>query len=650
MQWINTLAAWQWGLLALVPPAIIALYFLKLKRTPLVVPSTYLWSRSIEDLHVNSLWQRMRQNILLFLQLLILLLIIIALLRPSWMSTRLAGERLIFLVDNSASMSVEDVEPSRLGEAKRKVAEMIDAMERGQKAMLISFSDTARVEQSLTDSQSDLHDALESIQPTNRPTALDEALRVAAGMANPGSMRDQQMVEDLEATLYIFSDGRFSDVQGFSLGNLKPVYVPIGRVDTPNVGIVAFSTRPHEERPNQLQAFGRVENHGPEATTTQAELYMNGTLIDAAEMTIAPGASQGLVFDLGGPEAGTLGLRLTSADGFTADSRAWAVINKPRKAEVLVVTPGNDELQKVLGTARVAQLADLKVASPEILETRDHQRQAAAGTFDLIIYDTCRPLEMPRCNTLFIDRLPLAGWSSGEKAIGPQIIDVARAHPLMQYVELGDVDIFEAQPLTGPPGSTQLIDSTAGSLLMIGPREGFEDAVLGFGLYTTDTVGDTIPNTTWPIRQSFPVFMLNALAYLGGMDESAVVASVQPGRSVALRTVSAAERLTVRAPDGTETEVARGSQNTFPFTRTEQQGIYEVLEDGQVTQRFAVNLFDSAESNVAARADTIQIGYVDVQGEAAWEPARQETWKLLLAAALVVLLVEWYIYNRRVYL
>ena len=64
----NTLPGWQWALLALVPPAIIALYFLKLRRQPLEVPSTYLWKRSIEDLHVNSLWQRLRQNLLLFLQ------------------------------------------------------------------------------------------------------------------------------------------------------------------------------------------------------------------------------------------------------------------------------------------------------------------------------------------------------------------------------------------------------------------------------------------------------------------------------------------------------------------------------------------------------------------------------------------------------
>ena len=70
----NMLSWWQWLILAAVPPAIVALYFLKLKRRPVEVPSTYLWHKSIEDLHVNSIWQRLRRNLLLWLQLLVVLL------------------------------------------------------------------------------------------------------------------------------------------------------------------------------------------------------------------------------------------------------------------------------------------------------------------------------------------------------------------------------------------------------------------------------------------------------------------------------------------------------------------------------------------------------------------------------------------------
>ena len=59
----------------------------------------------------------------------------------------LTGNRFIFLVDNSASMQATDVQPSRLDEAKRRAGELIDQMSSGDVAMIISFSDTARVEQ-----------------------------------------------------------------------------------------------------------------------------------------------------------------------------------------------------------------------------------------------------------------------------------------------------------------------------------------------------------------------------------------------------------------------------------------------------------------------------------------------------------------------
>src|SRR5208283_4217511 len=69
-----------WGafLLLLVPPLIVLLYFLKLKRKPLQVPSTFLWRKSVEDLHVNSLLQWLRQNVLLLLQILAVLAMIYA--------------------------------------------------------------------------------------------------------------------------------------------------------------------------------------------------------------------------------------------------------------------------------------------------------------------------------------------------------------------------------------------------------------------------------------------------------------------------------------------------------------------------------------------------------------------------------------------
>ncbi|HKD35661.1 MAG TPA: BatA and WFA domain-containing protein [Pirellulales bacterium] len=656
MQFINMLDSWwTWGAFAVVPPAVIvALYFLKLRREPLEVPSTYLWTRSIEDLRVNSLWQRMRQSLLLFLQLLLLAIVAFALLRPYWEGGTLQGDRFIFLIDNSASMTATDVAPSRLDEAKRRVGQMLDEMSSGTKAMIISFSDTAQVEQSFTDNVYELRRALEAIRPTNRSTSLDEALRLAAGLANPTTSREvatNQLAEPLPAKVYIMSDGRFPDVRGFSVGNLEPEFVPIGVPDMGNVGIVAFSTGRSDEHPDQLQAFARIENHGKEPVKVGTELYLNGQLIDARETKIAAGESASEAFDLGSIDRGVLRLAITTPDAFMADNQAWTVINPSRRAHVLLITAGDEPLERALTVPSAQQWAEVTKQLPVFLKTPDYAKQAASGVFDLIIYDRCRPEQLPQASTWFIGTLPPGPeWSGSDFVVRPQIIDTDRSHPIMQGIELGDVDVSEGRTIKAPPGGTKLIDSNKGTLMAIAPREGFEDAVLGVDFIGASENGEAVVNTNWPIKLSFPVFVSNVLQYFGRNQQASTAASVHPGQPIALKTESAAT-VAVKTPSGTIVDIPRNRQNTFNFAQTEQLGVYDVREGGKTTQQFAVNLFDPKESDIAARTEgSVKIGYVEVKAANRWQPARRELWKFLLIAALAVLLFEWYIYNRRVYL
>src|SRR5215813_538926 len=118
IEWNTPLGLAAWSALAGVPVGIIALYFLKLRRRPVRVPSTLLWRRSLEDLHVNSLFQRLRRNLLLFLQLLVVFLAMLALLAPRVRGLSGAGQRYVLTIDNSASMGSTDVSPTRLDRAK----------------------------------------------------------------------------------------------------------------------------------------------------------------------------------------------------------------------------------------------------------------------------------------------------------------------------------------------------------------------------------------------------------------------------------------------------------------------------------------------------------------------------------------------------
>src|SRR5688572_33394249 len=88
---------------AIAIPALLVLYFLKLRRREMPVSSTLLWKKAIQDLQVNAPFQKLRRNLLLLLQMLLLLLLVLALARPVANYTPGAGESTVIIIDRSAS-------------------------------------------------------------------------------------------------------------------------------------------------------------------------------------------------------------------------------------------------------------------------------------------------------------------------------------------------------------------------------------------------------------------------------------------------------------------------------------------------------------------------------------------------------------------
>jgi hypothetical protein len=563
-------------------------------------------------------------------------------------------------------MAATDVEPTRLDEAKRRALALVDQMAPDAVGMVISFSDSARVEQQFTGSPKLLRRAIEQIKQTNRTTNMKEASQAAAGLANPGRIatesQDTAVAEALPAMLKIFSDGGMDRVEGFSLGNLEPDYIQMGAVayEKPeetdpvkrgpatawadNVGITAFTSRRKEGTPLEVEAFARLENFGPQEAKVDVELLLGGELVDARSVSILPAESAGVPFDLGEVQAGVLELRARTGDVLKVDDTAWTTINPPQRAEVLLVTPGNEPLQLALSTDSALMLADVTTHPPEYLESKEYQSQAAAGAYGLVIYDRCGPKQAPLANTLYIGTLPPGErWAAEAKVDVPQIFDTERSHPLMQLIDLGNVIFLEGTPLKPPQGSTVLVDSNAGPLMAIGPRGAYEDAVLGLEVASAEQV-----KTNWAIRASFPVFAMNVLKYLGGTRDPLGSGHLRPGETIALESDTEGNTIVVRTPAKDSITVRRGNLNKFVFAETERPGVYEVVEGGQVSQRFAVNLFHGPESDIKPK--DLQIGHTEVTGKNVAEPAKREIWKALLLVGLAVLLFEWYIYNRRVYL
>ena len=677
----NTLGPGSWILLGLIPPAIFALYFLKLKRQPLEVPSTYLWHRVIEDLHVNSLWQRLRKSLLLLLQLLMVGLAMLALLRPGWQGQSLNGQQFVFLIDKSASMSATDTADgaSRLDAAKQRVAALVDQLESDMSAMIITFAEQPDVVQEFTNNKRLLREALGRIEPSAGQTDLRGALELADGFANPDRVMNEEGDQSFEVTeqqdveMFIFSDGRFPSVEDFSLGNLRPQFLPIGSFEGQNLAITAFNTRRNEERPELQQAFVQVANFSEQEQKTVVEIKLDKQLLDAAELTIPANGIASATFQLAGESEGALVAKLDIPaefqDRLALDNEAYAILSQRSDGRVLLVTPGNTTLEAALATKRGNRLAKIEKVAPEVLKTPEFLQQAQTELYDLIIFDQCVPEAMPQANTLFVGRLPpLPDWqkkATGKLVAAPQIIDWERGHPLLSLLELGNVQIADSLLSRPPLGGRVLINSTEGPLFAISPRDRYEDAVLGFEIVGTEADGSRTFNTDWPRKLSFPSFWLNVLGYFAG-GEGDAGAHNRPDRLVEVRVDNEAKSVEIELPDGQRRAVTLEQPGRLALHETGQLGVYQIREKGlgeksQVETQFAVNLFTREESDLRLRVrqdskeglnvvDSLSIGYVDVAAQSPTSPVRRELWKPLLVGALVVLMIEWYIYNRRVYI
>ena len=115
---------------ALLAIPIILLYMLRLRRREVVVSSTFLWQQIVRDSEANTPWQRLRRNLLLLLQLIILAFIILALARPFIIVPAVSTGQIELLLDASASMNATDMTggETRFEEAKKQALSIIDTL------------------------------------------------------------------------------------------------------------------------------------------------------------------------------------------------------------------------------------------------------------------------------------------------------------------------------------------------------------------------------------------------------------------------------------------------------------------------------------------------------------------------------------------
>ncbi|NMB97014.1 MAG: hypothetical protein GYA02_10455 [Clostridiaceae bacterium] len=105
---------YPWGLLSLICiPIIIILYLLKQKRENYPISSLYLWQNALQDIEANTPWQKLKKNLLMFLQILAVILLALIFSEPFLKTNKHRDGDVMIIIDCSLSMQSTDIKPSR---------------------------------------------------------------------------------------------------------------------------------------------------------------------------------------------------------------------------------------------------------------------------------------------------------------------------------------------------------------------------------------------------------------------------------------------------------------------------------------------------------------------------------------------------------
>ena len=616
MGFLKLSALW---LLLLIPPLVL-LYFLKLRRPRLAVPSLVLWQQVINDHRVNSPFQRFKRNILLLLQLLLLLLLVLAAMQPFLRGGPSASDRRPVLIDRSASMgALDDRGKTRLDLAKEQVGELIDRLGSNEEMALIAFGHTAQQMVEFTSNKRLLRSALDSIELEDVASDVTDALRMADALARTAQFDRVLLV----------TDGNLPQKIDFEL----PFELDYQKLPSAggNMGITALNARRNSG--GGWNVFVQVQSTKDHLGTAALELIQDGESRALEQVTPTSGGGQRFVFQITAEAATSIELRLRpdSFDTLAADNVAFIELAPLRPLDVYVPMDMNAYRNAV------SAMRDVRLFPSTTGEEAPKQ-------FDLIITDKRdQPADANWRTALFVGFVPTDLQEMIDiKEETTSIIDWRRTSPLLEHVELSDVVVIDQARLKKNVKESDLetlryevITYGRHGPLMLQRREG--DRTSYTLLFHTD-------RSTLPYRVGFPIMVTNlvrsAMQEAGLLEVTGDRTGVLPAMAM-----TAGETYRIQGPasyDRKEKADDLGFVSGLPALRA---GRY-VISKGKQERAIGVSLLNADETSLAS-IDSLSL----VEGAVAASTTQPETnrqlWWIIALLALLLLAVEWWFYQRK---
>lgn len=429
-----------------------------------------------------------------------------------------------------------------------------------------------------------------------------------------------------EAKIVIVSDGGIETET--AILPVEAVYIPIGEA-AENVAITALASVEVSNEIDGTQVFARVANTGLGEQSTLLSLFLGNQLFDSRQLTVPAGETVSITFEIPSETAVsdiTARLSEQTVDYLPADDVAYAIHEGGVSNRTLLVTDGNLFLEQLLSS----------IPGIELFKTDDPSGDNSQ--FDLVVLDQAPlPEGVEAADILWIappesdDVITVSGVFTNTATT--RIED----DPILTFVDWGGVDVLQAQNVSA--GFLRpLITAQGGDLLSVGSQNNRRIAVISFDLLQSDL----------PLQVAFPILISNLTEWLNPGAVIDAPSGMHVGASVPLAPPAGVERIVITKPDGSVYRADVGDEQLI-FSETQASGLYIIeTETGLRTTQagaFAVNLFAESESTIAPQ-ETVQVGFSDLTEETEEAVGQREFWPWLALLALLILVIEWWVYHR----
>ena len=574
-------------------PIIIIFYLLVPKGKDTKVSSNLLWNKLFVNRQSKTFLEKFLHNILMYMQIVIALLLVLALMTPYINRKGSTNSNVILVLDTSGSMQIVDGSgKSRLELAKEAIEQEIADSQGSTFSLITTHADeTELLAVSVTDERQ-LTQALDKVNCSDSDGSLSETEDTIDSLC-------AQQEDGKKTSVLVYTDGiGAADTKNLEDRFHASIYVMGEAAD--NVANDFLSCVRDE---NGYQAAAGLTNYSAKAATLEIALYEDDKTLDVRSVTIPAKESYTALFEdiawNGKPlrsEISSIRFEGSEAgDALSADNTTYAIQSEAAQYDAVLIGKGNTYIQKAYEAISGESL--VLAGSDSALEADDTRaRIYDAGTAD--------------AQKDSLNRMLFADATDADDKEEHVALTVSDTEITSGIKDFG-IGVNTTYTYDLPDWATGFLWAGKKCAGYYGEHDGIRVVVVGFDIRESD----------FPLQAEFPVFMANALGFLN--DSSLLAQNVYV----------AGERM-VYHPQ-TDVDV-----NTLTAS-TDKAGLYEVSA-GDKTEGYVVRFATSTQSDASVTAESTGDGVTAQAGM-----TRKSVRSLVIVLILLLLILEWIIYVKQ---